>query len=1095
MHIQSTWRHLPIAVGVMLFALVSIANAMPTSRPTSHPTTHKTHKDPPAEQLTFVGVNGEGYFSPDGKRLIFQSHSRPQHKHTQLYMYDFAAKKEWRVTHHNGDDTCSFFHPTKKLIMYSSTKDEVRESYKYKKFDPKVYVPKQAKQKKKKRSHRRKYEWIYKPYEVYVTDFNNKAQKRVTHAPGYDAEGSFSPDGKKILYSSRRDGDQELYIMNADGTNQRRLTFRRGNDGGPFFSPNGQKITWRSFDRRGNAHVMIADLKEDGLHNIKQLTYKPGINWAPYWHPSGRWLVFSSNRDNRKNFDLFVVDVDGRCVKKLTHHASADVLPVFSPDGKHIVFVSKRVGNKSQLFRMPFSLPNGCESPFQHYKTSRALRFPKKVKKRHRGYHHYKRYKRHKRSYHHKKRSYHHKKKRSYHHKKRSYHHHKKRSYHHHKKRSYHHHKGYKGHKTHPHKKDAQPHKGHHHKKRSYHHHKKRSYHHHKKRSYHHHKGHKGHHHKQYAFHGHRKQKKSKVYMAAPTARQALVRDLYFLSHPALEGRDAGSHGIEVAANYIAHQFKQLKLKKAGDKGSYFQSFTTTIGVKLGTNNALSAMIEKKLTKWTINKDFVPFGFSSSGTLRSKVVFVGYGITDEKSGYDDYKGVDVKDKIVLMFRYTPQWEKKHSLFGKRRDLYASFRYKLLNARTHKAKAVLIVDPPSAKEKVAPKLLKLRMSRGLSDAGILALHVSRAVGKALLGCKDEFASLWNKIEKNGKPQSHALKHTVSLKVQLIHKQVKTRNVVGYIPGTDPKLRDEYVVIGAHYDHLGYGGAGSFPGNHGKIHPGADDNASGTAAIIAMARGFAKHPTKRSLLFIAFSAEERGLLGSAYFVQHSRIPRAKFVTMVNLDMVGRMRGKRLVVHGAGTSPGFEQMLRRRGRQAGLRLRLGQSGYGPSDHTSFYARKIPVLFFFTGAHSEYHRPTDVFKYLNVQGISWIIHMVQGVVREVADGTKPSYRKVMDPRPRKKMRGRMRAYLGTIPDYGTRGIVGVKLTGARSGGPADKAGVKGGDILVQIGKFPLRNLYDMVIALKHYRAGDKVDLVVIRGGKRIKLKATFGNRASRSQ
>ena len=1024
-----------------------IKKALPTQVKKAKKNPHtppKGYKEPKAEQLTFIGVNGEAYYSPKADKLVFQSHSRPSHSQTQIYVLDLKTKKERRINFHNGDDTCSYFHPTRKTILYASTVDEVKESHRFRHYNPKflarmkALAEKRAKKSGKKR--RRRYKWMYKPYEIYEVDFSGKKRRRLTHAPGYDAEGTYSPDGKKVIFSSHRDGDQELYIMNSDGTGQRRLTWRRGNDGGAFISPNNKQVTWRSFDKRGNAQVMVADLVNDQLKNFRQLTFRKGINWAPFWHPSGKWIMFSSNRDQRGNFELYLIDTKGTCLKRMTYHPASDVLSVFSPDGKTVVFVSKRVGNKSQVFRMPFVIPPGCVDPKQFKTPARLLHFGKKPSHGHGhgGYHRYKRYRRykHKRSY-------------------RGYRHHYKKGY----KRSYkgHHHKGHK-----------RSYKGHHYKKGA----------------------HKGHH-RHYGHH-HRYKGKSKKPKKATMWGQ-LVRDLYFLSHPILEGRDAGTRGIKIAADYIAHQFKTFGLKPGVKGKSFFQPFETTVGVVLGKKNALAFTQGKAKTKWVVNNTFAPFSFSSNGTVSSSVVFAGYGITAEK-GYDDYKGIDVKGKIVLLFRYSPRWHMQKTPFGKRRSLYSSFRYKLLNARTHGAKGVLVVDPPFPKEKKVPALSKLRMARGLSDAGLPALHIRRDVAKVLLkGSGQTLKGLWEKIAKSFKPQSLALKDQLTMSAELKRKSAKIDNVIGIIPGTDAALKKEAIVIGAHYDHLGHGGAGSFPGNHGKIHPGADDNASGTAGMMALARYFAKHPVKRTLIFIAFAGEERGLLGSAHYVRHPSFAIKQTVAMLNYDMIGRMRNNKFVIQGAGTSPRFLPMLKKLVRTSRFNIRLGASGYGPSDHTSFYSKKIPVLFMFTGAHTDYHRPSDTFDRLNIKGIHSIVKLSLGVIKELAANPKrPAYRHVMRPKKQRRIRGGMRAYLGTIPDYGGKKIKGVALTGVRPQGPAYKAGIRGGDIIVKIGKYPIDNLYDMVIALKHYQPFQKVVIEVLRKGKRLKLNATLGMRGS---
>lgn len=984
------------------------------------------------EQLTFVGVNGEGYFSPDGSKIIFQSYGRKEHAHSQIYTVDVATKRERRISHHNGDDTCSYFHPKDpNLILFASTFQEVKEHHRFRNYDPEVIATQKREAARKAatqpagkswtmKRRRQRYQWMYKPYEVYVFNLQGQMIKRLTHAPGYDAEGTYSTDGKQIIFSSRRDGDQELYLMNADGTNQRRLTWRKGNDGGPFVSPNGQYVTWRSFDQEGNAQILVAQLQDGQLTNIRQLTYGKGIHWAPFWHPRGQWILFSSNHEttykDRRNFDLYLIDIKGTCMKKLTNHPSADVLPVFSPDGKWISFTSKRVGEESQIYRMPFVMPQGCVDPKTSYDAARALHFPKPPQAHasaqaqgRRIYRHYRHYRQHRSA---------------------------------------------QGKSHHP---GATP-----------------------------------------SAHTHKATTQTSG--PSPAATQALlqhplVQDLAFLSSPFLEGRDAGTQGIAIASRYIAHQFKHMGLLPGGEQNTFFQYFSTTLGVKLGTGNHLATTAQGQQKTWKIQQDFIPFGFSASGTLQGSVVFAGYGVTAPALGYDDYKNLDVKGKIVLLMRHTPFWKQKGPHPWKdRKDLYAEFRYKLLNARSHGATGVLLVDTPrGAGEKEQP-LVSLRLSRGLSDAGIPALHIKSQVAEHLLqGTGTDLRQRWQQIEQSKRPHSRSLPNTVSLMVVLQKTQARIRNVIGVLPGSDPILRKEVIVVGAHYDHLGYGSVGAFPGNEGKVHPGADDNASGTVAMMDIARNLAKTKTRRTFVFIAFAGEERGLLGSAHYVQQPPTHAlGQVISMLNLDMVGHLNNNRLVIQGSATSPVYVSILREAGRKQHLQLKLGPSGYGPSDHTSFYAKKIPVLFFFTGAHTRYHRPQDTFDSLNLPGAVKVATFVAEVAK-ILDSVKqrPAYVKVQAPLPRRKMRGGMRVYLGTIPDYGSK-VEGVKLTGVRSGSPADKAGIKGGDILVQIGRFSIRNLYDMVYALRDSQADEKLPIIVERNGKRLTLQAVLQTRDS---
>ncbi len=311
-------------------------------------TVPENFKTPVVTQLTTEGDNGESYFSPGGTKLIFQSKKRKAHENSQIYTVEIATKKERRITHHDGDDTCSYFAPNGKRIIYASTTDELKEH-------PEENHPAPADAPKS--GEKKKYEWKFLPYEIYQADPDGSHIVRLTHSPGYDAEGVYSNDGRKILFTSIRDGDLELYTMDSQGKNQRRLTFTKGYDGGAFYSPNGKQIAWRGFhDDKGNAQLFVSD---QWGKNIKQLTNSEAINWCPFWHPDGTKIIFSSNRDDRSNFELYQINVDGTCLKRLTYSPGADILPAFSPDGKKIAFTSNR-GGSNQLYIMDYVEPQDC---------------------------------------------------------------------------------------------------------------------------------------------------------------------------------------------------------------------------------------------------------------------------------------------------------------------------------------------------------------------------------------------------------------------------------------------------------------------------------------------------------------------------------------------------------------------------------------------------------------------------------------------------------------------------------------------------------------------------------------------------------------
>ncbi|RMD98717.1 MAG: hypothetical protein D6812_12960, partial [Deltaproteobacteria bacterium] len=313
-------------------------------------------------QLTFLGDTGESYFSPDGRYLIYQSRKRPTHYNSQLYLLDLRTMQERRLTVHPGDDTCAYFSPDGERVIFASTFDEIRESVRFSNLTP---LARWREEQNAPPGHR-DYKWKFLPYEIYSVRFADLLAsrgglpplERLTHSIGYDAEGTYAPDGKTIIFTSNRDGDLEIYRMNPDGTGQERLTAIEGYDGGAFISPDGTHFLWRGFHGEGHVcDIYIAPL--DDPKASRRLTDGKGVNWCPSFHPDGRRFVFSSNRADPKNFDLYLLDIEGRCLKRLTDHPKADVLPVFSPDGTQIVFTSNRNGS-NQLYIMPFVEPEGC---------------------------------------------------------------------------------------------------------------------------------------------------------------------------------------------------------------------------------------------------------------------------------------------------------------------------------------------------------------------------------------------------------------------------------------------------------------------------------------------------------------------------------------------------------------------------------------------------------------------------------------------------------------------------------------------------------------------------------------------------------------
>lgn len=594
-----------------------------------------------------------------------------------------------------------------------------------------------------------------------------------------------------------------------------------------------------------------------------------------------------------------------------------------------------------------------------------------------------------------------------------------------------------------------------------------------------------------------------------------LRSDVSYLADDAREGREPGTQGIEAAADYIAAAFREIGLKPAKGDGvdGYFQRFT------LGGTPTVGSPLELTVNgpgdrsyKADPKKDFGPLAIGTGGTLHGvPLVFAGYGISandpTRKLAYDDYADVDVKGKAVLLLRREPQQGQDDSPFdGKRDSTFATFRHKATNAFQHGAVAVLLVnDAYSLKTKgEKDQLLAFGAAGTEANSTLPILMVTRAYADRLLTESGQpgLEELEAQIDSDLKPRSRVLADLkVDAQVVIERKEIVTKNVIGVLEGSGP-LADETIVVGAHYDHLGHGGlfSGSLAFLSKDIHNGADDNASGTAMVLEMARRLARRadPLPRRVVFMAYSGEERGLLGSKYYVEHPLFPLKSTVMMVNFDMVGRLNDKsELTVYGTGTSPGFDSLVDALGRSAGFTIKKVAEGLGPSDQQSFYLKDIPVLFAFTGTHRDYHRPSDDSERINFGGMTRIANFSELLLLDLARRSqRPEFTKVV----RKGGHGvgasdpgrvSISAYLGSIPDYDDS-IKGVKLSGVREGSPAEKGGLKEGDIVVGFGGKPVATIYDYTESLGRYKPGDTVDVVVQRGGKETTLKITLGHRPS---
>ncbi len=608
-----------------------------------------------------------------------------------------------------------------------------------------------------------------------------------------------------------------------------------------------------------------------------------------------------------------------------------------------------------------------------------------------------------------------------------------------------------------------------------------------------------------------------------------------YLASEALEGRRTGTAGAQGAAQYIAGEFSRLGLRpglqstraarsRSEAQARYLQHFPYVAGVELGRGNHLAFSTGGSATTLRIGEEWMPLGFSTNARIESSpVVLAGFGITASELNYNDYSGLDSNGRVALVLPGTPDGDNPHGQFAR----YDELRWKAIAARNAGATALVVV----AKEKnfVDDRLARLRYNHAAGDSGLPVVIISRQFAVRLLGLNDVkgLSELENTVRQSRSQglDSNTLKSTkLTLVTDVIRKEVSATNVIGILEGSDSVLKNEAVVIGAHYDHLGRGGDGSLAPQSEEIHFGADDNASGVAGMLELARVFSSQRPRfrRTLVFIAFSGEEEGLLGSSYYVNNPVVPLANTVAMINMDMIGRMRNRSLVIGGVGTATEWRASITAANLMLGvtvtasgsapvagssvhnvplvvasdgrtvvssdaskqLRLTLNEDGYGPSDHSSFYAKQIPVLFFWTGTHEDYHKPSDTADKINYEDQVTILDLALRILRSVDHNDKRPTYTVAKSAATARATG-FNVYLGTIPSYADASD-GLLLDAVREDSPAAKAGLRAGDRIVKLGGREIHNVYDYTYALGELKAGQEYEVEIIRGGERLNLKIT---------
>lgn len=567
---------------------------------------------------------------------------------------------------------------------------------------------------------------------------------------------------------------------------------------------------------------------------------------------------------------------------------------------------------------------------------------------------------------------------------------------------------------------------------------------------------------------------------------EEIKQHITFLASDELKGRDSGTEELFAAAVYIADEFKNYDLEPLfGD--NYLQEFPFIKTIELTDKNNLTFSFDGKELKPKLKEGYITLPFSGNAVVTGQLVFAGFGISAPDLDYDDYNGIDVKDKIVIVMRNTPEPKIPHSQF----DMYSPLRKKASVARDKGAIAVIFVNPFD-ENKTTDDLVEFSYDRGGAVGNFSAVNVKQSFIEQLFQAEGlNFKEIHDKIIETKKPSSFEFnKSSAKISTEVKEVEAISWNVGGFIEGTDPELKKEWIIIGAHFDHLGMGGEGSlYRGDEPQIHNGADDNASGTTGVLELAEKFSsqKNKLKRSIAFFTFSGEELGLLGSNYLVNNMPFPVEDAVTMVNMDMIGRLKDSSLIVYGTGTSSSWKDILNKY-NDYGFKLTFNDEGFGPSDHSSFYGKKIPVLFFFTGTHEDYHKPSDDTEKINFEGQEKILKYIYDVVTEIDQNPeRPDY--LLVERKLDRQIFTRKVYVGTVPDFASN-VDGYKISGVSEGSPAQLAGLQGGDIIISFGGKKISNIYDFTYALGDFVPGDEVDVIVKRDEEEITVKIKLASK-----
>jgi Tol biopolymer transport system component len=956
---------------ILVFSFLGLGMGCQTSSRKNSSTEATSGQDPKllteTRQLTFGGKrSGEGYFSPNGQLMVFQSEREKENPFYQIYLMNLASGETKRVSTGTGKTTCAWIHPTETKVLYASTH-----------LDPQAIAKQKQELEERASGQQKRYAWDYdETYDLFEASPSGKVLKRLTKERGYDAEGSYSPDGQWIAFASNRHAylvdtnealktkmqkdpsvGMEIYIMKADGTQVKRLTNHEGYDGGPFFSPDGRRITWRRFTPDGMT-AEIYTMNVDGSDQ-KQITRLNAMSWAPFYHPSGDYLIFTTNLLGYQNFELYMVDLNGqKDPVRVTYLEGFDGLPVFTPDGKNLTWSRRDPAGESQIY----------VGKWDDEKARILLGLPKS---------------------------------------------------------------------------------------------------------------------------------KFESRQLAPEIRIADAQAwVQYLASPEMKGRATGTPEEATYQQTLVEAFQSMGLKPGAPDGSWYQKFDFVKAVKAPADKN-SLKLASDGAAIPVGKGWTPLASSGIGEFKGEdLVFVGYGLVapaeNGMAAYDSYQeGKDpVEGQWFVVLRDIPG-----DVDAKTRAHY--FRYaradhKVMLAEKRGARGVIFVTGP--RSQVPSELMELSYDRASGQSSIPVLSMTRETLAQLLEGADlsQLKSLQEKLDKG---QSVSIQRwqskPFSFQITLEKEVAQGSNLIAaldVVPG------EQHIMIGAHGDHLGIGKSSSSlmqSGSNSEIHHGADDNASGMAGVMEAAHYLVdrvnskKIKLRQNLKFAIWSGEELGNLGSTRYVKTLGPKKsAKISAYVNMDMIGRLDSF-LSVQGVGSSPEWEGVLERMSTEMALAIKPQSDPYLPTDSMSFYLGGVPILNFFTGAHTEYHTPQDTPEKINYKGLVATAEYVARLTEKLgAKATGLKYQKIEQKGG--QQRGGFRLFLGTIPDYSQEGVKGVRVQGVIKGGPAEQAGLKSGDVIVQFSEHKVQSLYDYVYTLQVVKPGEATTITVVRDGKEVQLPIT---------